>query len=76
MLASQLCTFDDKTDSKLKWGKKNSSYGCSVQIVYFANISINDLPQFKSANVDEFTTKNTRSSVKCWDHCDKIKTIR
>ena len=26
MLAHQLCVFDNKTDSKSKWVKKNSSY--------------------------------------------------
>ena len=32
-------------------------------------------PSTKSATVDKFITKNTRSSVECWDHYDKIKTI-
>ena len=31
----------------------------------------------ESATADKFITKKTQgSSVKCWDHCDEIKTIK
>ena len=33
-------------------------------------------PSIKNTTADQFTTKNTRSSVECWDHCDKTKAIR
>lgn len=43
MLTSQLCGFDNKTDSKPNWVKKSSYYGCVVRIVYFVKILIDAL---------------------------------
>ena len=32
-------------------------------------------PTTKITPADKSITKNTRTSIECWDHCDKIKTI-
>ena len=46
-----------------------------------AKWSITELEQLKllqnrkSATTDQFTTQNSRSSVECWDYCEKITTI-
>ena len=42
MLASQLCVFDDKTDSISKWVKKNSVLLCCANSLFCIMISISD----------------------------------
>ena len=43
MLASQLCVFDDKNDSKSKWVKKQSMVVLSEISIWFVKISICDM---------------------------------
>ena len=65
MLASQLCVFDDETDSKSKWVKKLIVLLCCLPdyLVYFVKISICDaLSQFNDdackVNVSQLNSRN------------------
>ena len=112
MIASHLCVFDEKTDSKSKWFQNKlililNSIVCLCFPDYLADLFCENLnvwrfaaiyygcmqseyimpylkelekvklsPSTKGATVDKFITKkDTRSSIECWDHCEKIKTI-
>ena len=60
MLASQLCVFDEKTDSKSKLvekKQKNSWHGRVARIVYFVNISICDCDALSEFNDDACKVK-------------------
>ena len=103
MLATQLCVFDDKTDTKSKLVKKLIviTWLCCLDYYRFVKISVCDaLLQFHddpckltvsrlnsknwkyvlspSTKSTKFiiTKKHKRSSAACWDHCDKIKTVK
>ena len=58
MLASQLCVFDDKTDSESKWVENSVWLCCIVRIVCFVKISICDVSSL--FNDDAGTVKASR----------------
>ena len=51
MLASQLCMFDDKTDSKTKWVKKHSMVVLPEISSLFMKISICDMAVVQFADL-------------------------
>ena len=110
MLASQLCMFDDKIDSKSKWVEKLSMVQLSglsslfcedldLSVIFCRNLmtmhaqwmchalpqgirTIKTFTKYKNCyfwyiyHTQKKTHTHTRSSVECWEHCDKIKTLK
>ena len=63
MLASQLCVFDDMA-MHVKWRYR------TLAPKKLEQLKLSSSP--KNATADQFITKITKSSGKCWDHCEKI----